>query len=131
MPRKASDLAQTVKAMLPVIPAKNFEISTRFYADLGFRPNMRAVRLVEMSLGPFSFILQDYYVREWADNVVIHMRVSDVALWWNHIVALDLSARYGAKTKAPQLEDWGVVAGVVDPSGVLWRIFEIPGSRSV
>ena len=100
MPSKASDLAQTVQAMCQMVPAKNFEISRRFYADLGFQPNMLTDGLAEISLGAFSFILQDYHVREWADNVVMHMRVSDVALWWNHIVALDLSARYGVRTKA-------------------------------
>ena len=82
MPSKASDLAQTVQAMCPMIPAKGFKISRRFYADLGFQPNMLTDGLAEMSLGAFSFILQDYYVREWADNFVMHMRVSDVAFWW-------------------------------------------------
>jgi hypothetical protein len=24
------------------------------------------------------------------------------------------------------MEDWGLVAGVIDPSGVLWRIAEAP-----
>jgi hypothetical protein len=128
VPGKSGDLAQTIQALRAMIPAKNFEISKRFYVDLGFEPNMLTDRLAEMSLGAFSFLLQDYYVREWADNLVMHMRVADVTLWWNHIVALDLSVRYGVRTKAPQLEDWGLVAGMVDPSGVLWRISEIPGS---
>jgi catechol 2,3-dioxygenase-like lactoylglutathione lyase family enzyme len=123
-----SDLAQTVKAMRPVIPARNFETSKRFYAELGFQPNMLTEKLAEMSLGAFSFILQDHYVQEWADNVVMHLRVSDVELWWQHIAALDLSSRYGVRTKAPEPEDWGRVAGVIDPSGVLWRIAEVPGS---
>jgi hypothetical protein len=63
-------------------------------------------------------------VREWADNFVVHVTVSDVGLWWDHLVSLDLPARYGVKTKAPQSEDWAVVAGVTDPSGVLWRFAE-------
>jgi hypothetical protein len=72
-----------------------------------------------------SFLLQNYYVQQWADNFVIHLFVSDLRGWWEHIVALDLAARYGVKTRAPQLESWGVqVAGIVDPSGVLWRIHE-------
>jgi catechol 2,3-dioxygenase-like lactoylglutathione lyase family enzyme len=128
VPSKSGDLAQTVKALRAMIPAKNFEISKRFYADLGFQPNRLTDGPAEMSLGAFSFLLQDYYVREWVDNLVMHMRVTDVALWWNHIAALDLSARYGIKMKAPQREEWGLVAGVVDPSGVLWRIIESPGS---
>ena len=52
----------------------------------------------------------------------MHMRVSDVKLWWDHIDGLDLAFRYGVKTRAPQMEDWGLVTGVIDPSGVLWRI---------
>lgn len=82
-----------------------------------------------MQLGEFSFILQGYYVQPWADNFVMHLLVSDLSLWWHHIASLDLHSRYGAKTRAPQLEDWGLVAGVVDPSGVLWRIAEETTSK--
>ena len=118
-------LAQTVRSMRPVVPAKVFEISKRFYVDLGFQPHTLTDKLVEMRLGTFAFILQDYYVREWADNFVMHMAVSDVNLWWDHIVSLDLPARYGVKSRrARRLEDWGLVASVIDPSGVLWRIAE-------
>jgi hypothetical protein len=120
----ATKLAQTVTAMRPMVPAKDFEISKRFYVELGFHPRPLTDQLVEMQLGVFSFILQGYYVREWADNFVVHLTVSDVGLWWDHIGSLDLPARYGVKTKAPQSEGWAVVAGVTDPSGVLWRFAE-------
>jgi hypothetical protein len=122
----AIDLANTVKVMRPVLPAKNFDISKRFYTDLGFRSRMLSDGLVEMRLGSCAFILQNFYVQQWADNCVVHLGVSDLNAWWNHIVALDLHTRYGAKTDAPRRQDWGLVAGVVDPSGVLWRIAEIP-----
>jgi hypothetical protein len=121
-----NDLPQTVMAMRPMVPAKDFEISRQFYIELGFQPRMLAERLVEMGLGVFSFILQDYYVQQWADNFVVHLTVSDVSLWWNHIVKLDLDSRYDVKVTPPRQEAWGVVAGVVDPSGVLWRIAESP-----
>jgi hypothetical protein len=45
-----------------------------------------------MHLGACSFILQDYYVKAWAENFVMHLRVSDLRLWWDHIVGLDLKA---------------------------------------
>jgi hypothetical protein len=125
MPVDAMNLAQTVTAMRPMVPAKDFEISQRFYIELGFAPRPLTDRLVEMQLGAFSFILQAYYVREWAENFAVHLTVSDVGLWWDHIVGLDLSARYGVTTKAPQPDGWAVVAGVTDPSGVLWRFAEI------
>jgi hypothetical protein len=125
----ADGLAQTVRAMRPMVPAKDFDISQRFYVELGFEAR-KLTRLVEMRLGVFSFILQDYYVREWADNFVVHLAVSDVSLWWDHIVSLDLPARYGVKARPPAAEGWATVAGLTDPSGVLWRIAELSPSSS-
>ena len=63
MSDEARNLAYTVKAMRPMVPAKDFEISKRFYIDLGFRPQTLTDRLVEMYLGAYSFILQSYYVQ--------------------------------------------------------------------
>src|SRR5260370_10369130 len=126
MSTNATTLARTVMAMRPMVPAKDFEISKRFYIELGFEPKILTDRLVEMQLGAFSFILQAYYVQQWADNFVMHMRVSDVNLWWDHVVGLDLASRYGVKTRAPQMEDWGLAPGVIDTSGVLLRIAEAP-----
>jgi len=45
-------------------------------------------------------------------------------------LVLDLASRYSVKTKAPQLEQWGLVAGITDPSGVLCRFAEIPAQNS-
>jgi len=59
--------------------------------------------------------------------LIIHLFVSDLNSWWDHIIALDLSTRYGVKTSLPQLESWGIrVAGLIDPSGVLWTVHEVP-----
>jgi hypothetical protein len=122
----ADGLARTVRAMRPMVPAKVFAVRQRFYDELGFVPRRLTDRLVEMQLGVFSFILQDFYVREWADNIAVHLTASDVSLWWNHIVSLDLTTRYGVKATPPVPEGWATVAGLTDPSGVLWRIAEIP-----
>ncbi len=120
----ASGLAQGVRALRPMVPARDFGISTRFYIDLGFRPRPRDERLIEMHFGAFSFILQDYYVKEWADNFVLHVFVTDLDGLWKHIDALDLPARYGVQAQGPRQESWGMVAGFTDPSAVLWRFIQ-------
>jgi hypothetical protein len=61
MPTDATTLADMVRAMRPMVPAKDCEISGRFYVDLGFRPQTLTERLIEMHLGSYSFILQGYY----------------------------------------------------------------------
>jgi catechol 2,3-dioxygenase-like lactoylglutathione lyase family enzyme len=81
MSNDPKELARTVSAMRPMVPATDFDISKRFYVDLGFEPERLTERLVEMHLGTYSFILQNYYVEAWADNFVMHLRVSNVRLW--------------------------------------------------
>jgi uncharacterized glyoxalase superfamily protein PhnB len=120
------NLAAGVHSFRPVVPAKDFDRSLKFYSELGFKSKPLTHGLAEMTLGVCSFLLQDYYVQQWADNSVIHMFVTDVHQWWHHIRTLDLQARYGIKATAPKLESWGAeTAGVVDPSGVLWRIHQV------
>jgi hypothetical protein len=132
MASEVQNLAATVEAMRPMVPAKTFQTSSRFYVDLGFEPQVRIPdRLTEMRLGGYSFMLQNYYEQQWADNFVMHMRVTDVRRWWDHILRLDLSSRYGVKTMAPQDEGWAVVTGVIDPSGVLWRIAQCSALRNL
>ncbi len=118
------ELAATVRALRPFVPAKNFDVSKRFYGDLGFHAETLDAKLVEMHLGQYSFLLQDFYVAPWADNFMMHMLVDDLPAWWRHIASLDLAARYGVESpRTPKREDWGLdVAYVFDPSGVLWHI---------
>jgi hypothetical protein len=122
MSNDPTPLAPTVLSVRPMLPARDFGLSRQFYTALGFQPVQLADRLIEMRLGACTFILQDYYVREWADNFVMHLRVSNVRLWWDRIVTLDLQSRFKAKARPPHTEAWGLVADLVDPSGVLWRI---------
>jgi len=118
------DITTTILGLRPVLPAIDHELSMRFYTDVGFKAEILADGLAEIHLGNYSFLLQRYYVKEWADNSVIHLRVSDVRCWWDHIAKLDLPGRYGVKARPPQNEEWAVVVGITDPSGVLWRIFQ-------
>jgi catechol 2,3-dioxygenase-like lactoylglutathione lyase family enzyme len=128
MPGDRSDLSGTVKALRPFVPAKNFDTSKRFYADLGFRIEPLGDGLAEVHLGSHSFLLQDFYVEQWAGNFMMHMLVDELEGWWAHIAALDLAARYDVENpRPPKLESWGLnVAYVFDPSGVLWHIAELP-----
>ena len=122
---EASDLAQTIRATRPIVPSKNFGISKQFYCDLGFQPRMLTDDIAEMSLGACSFLLQNYYVHDWADNFVIHLHVSNLQPWWDRIVAADLATRHGVKTRAPHRAEWGAtVAHLIDPTGVLWWLHE-------
>ena len=109
----------------PFIPAKDFDVSKRFYEALGFEKVLDG-EVAIFHAGSGGFILQRYYQQQWAENCMLHLMVDDLDLWWAHIRDLDLPNRFGVQPpKAPAMQPWGLrVAYVVDPAGVLWHIAE-------
>jgi catechol 2,3-dioxygenase-like lactoylglutathione lyase family enzyme len=113
-----------VVALRPFVPAKDFETSTRFYAELGFAVRRITNGLAAIELGPFSFLLQEYDVPGFAENYMMQLLVNDLNGWWRRIEALDLATKYGLtwKPRPPALQPWALtVAYVADPTGVLWH----------
>ncbi|WP_207483935.1 VOC family protein [Arenibaculum pallidiluteum] len=122
------DLASMVVSMRPFVPAREFQASLGFYEALGFRSDRLGDRIALMRLGDgrgaFSFLLQDFYVKEFAENLMMHLMVEDLDRWWDHIAALGLDARFAVPApRPPRKESWGLrVAYVWDPAGVLWHV---------
>lgn len=109
----------------PFIGAKNFELSRRFYRDLGFEESVLAHNMSVFKTKDLAFYLQDAYVRDWIDNTMIFLEVEDVGRFWNELLALDLPAKYeGVKLTPIREYDWGSECFMHDPSGVLWHFGE-------
>src|SRR5690349_19060358 len=107
----------------PFLPAKDFELSKRFYEALGFTKVLDGdVAIFQM--GVSSFILQKRFQKEWAENFMMQLMVDNVDAWWGRVTSLNLPARFGVPDpKPPAMQPWGLrVAYVVDPSGVLWHV---------
>lgn len=71
-------LIPKIRAFRPFLPAQDFEVSLRFYEAVGFQADRLGPTLAELYLGPHSFLLQGQYVKEWADNMVMHVLVDEV-----------------------------------------------------
>ena len=105
------------------VPAKDFDLSKRFYRDLGFVLASDENGVAYFHHGNVSFLLQDFYVEEFAKNLMMHLLVEDVDAWWNRVREADLAGTYGVKVGEIQLQSWRMRDFVLfDPSGVLWRI---------
>jgi len=107
----------------PFLPARDFELSKRFYEVLGFEKLLDG-EVAIFAVGTSSFILQNYFEKTWAENFMMQLVVDDLDAWWRHIDQLDLPARFDVpKPKPPAIQPWGLhVVFVIDPSGVLWHI---------
>jgi uncharacterized glyoxalase superfamily protein PhnB len=105
------------------VPARDFERSKQFYQDLGFTMPWSSDALAYFRHGDSLFLLQNFYVKEHADNFMMHMLVKDADAWWQHIQTRGIAAKYGIRVDPPEDRDWGIRDLIlVDPTGVLWRI---------
>ncbi|MEM1093545.1 MAG: VOC family protein [Bacteroidota bacterium] len=120
MPPRASDTK-------PFVPARDFEMSLAFYQALGWTLNWRNGGLAELELADSRFLLQDFYVKAWAENWMLFVEVESADVWHAHAQAAIETGAYGdAGVQPPKDEAYGArVTYVSDPSGVLLHFAQI------
>jgi catechol 2,3-dioxygenase-like lactoylglutathione lyase family enzyme len=105
------------------VPAKDFELSKRFYQALGFTMPFSDDDLAYLHCGECSFLLQNFHVPEHTANFQMHLLVQDVDAWHAHVTNQRLVERFGVRIGTPENQPWAMRDFVLfDPSGVLWRI---------
>jgi hypothetical protein len=113
-------MALTIRDFKVYMPAKDFELSKRFYTALGFTMSPGWGGTADFELDGHRFRLQDYYVRDWANNFMVVIGVDDVEAWHQRARSLLESGEFpGISVKAPEPVDDSLVLHVGDPSGVL------------
>jgi catechol 2,3-dioxygenase-like lactoylglutathione lyase family enzyme len=116
-----SNLAAT--ELKTFVPSKDFERSKRFYQDLGFKLAWSSEDLACLHVDECSFLLQAFYLKEHAENFMMHLLVEDVEAWWQAVRSAELDRKYGIPLTPPADRPWGIRDfAIQDPAGVCWRI---------
>lgn len=110
----------------PFLPSNDYRLSQQFYEELGFSAKGVGGGVTLMTQGSCGFFLQDFYVKDLAENLMVQLLVSDVESWWRERDPTSLASKYGARAPtAPAMQPWGLKVGYVhDPCGVLWHVTE-------
>ncbi|MBS0608003.1 MAG: hypothetical protein JSS19_01440, partial [Proteobacteria bacterium] len=105
-------------------PAQDFALSKAFYSALGCALEWSDDDLALFHLGETRFYVQRYYVKDWADNCMLHISVEDAAQCFSDVSQLIGTGRFpGARVAAPKQEPYGAcVTYVWDPAGVLLHL---------
>jgi uncharacterized glyoxalase superfamily protein PhnB len=112
-------------ALKVFVPAKDFEVSKAFYQEVGFTLEPVSDALAHFQQGNVSFLLQRFYTKEFAENLMLHLLVEDVDTWREKLLAARIAEKYGVKISVVKQQPWGMRDFTLhDPSGVLWRIAE-------
>lgn len=109
----------------PFLPAQDFELSKRFYETLGFEKVLDG-EVAIFRVGQGEFVLQRFYRKELAENLMMQLVVDDLDAWWAHISERKLVEKFGIiLLQAPTVQPWGLrVAYLADPSGILWHLVQ-------
>src|ERR1700712_4892122 len=110
---RASDLR-------PFIPARDFALSKRFYAALGWETLDVGPGLALVKVGDAQhFYIQDYYVKEVAENCMLHVTVTAAQAWHAHVDAVLRDGQFPrARVQPPARQPYGAtVVFVHDPVG--------------
>jgi len=114
-----------VQNLTPFVPAKDFDLSSRFYRDLGFVVVASIKNAIRLEKDGYGFWLQNYYVEDWAGNFMFCLYVEDMEAWWSHVKAMRFDEAYGSTARVlaePHHQEGGLMMQFADPSGVLWHI---------
>ncbi len=105
------------------VPCRDIRQSAEFYAAVGFEIPWINDIMAYVRHGASAFLLQQFYVKEHAENFMMHLLVENVDDWHRQVVASGVRERFGTQVGTPEVRPWGIKDfTVVDPSGVLWRI---------
>ncbi len=120
---------EQILAIRPFVPSQDYAKSIAFYEALGFTSTHHDSNVTILKQDSFSFILQSYYQKDFAENCMVQVMVRNANSWWrDHVDADHLVAAFGVKPPIPpKMQDWGLKVGFLfDPSGVLMHIAEAP-----
>ncbi len=105
------------------VPSKDFELCKEFYVDIGFELKWSDSDLAYFAAGNSSFLLQNFYMKEHADNFMMHLLVESADDWWSRINDKKIVEKYGIRLGEPEDREWKIRDfTLTDPTGVLWRI---------
>ncbi|MFA0056869.1 VOC family protein [Vibrio echinoideorum] len=107
------------------VPAKDFDLSKRFYQTLGFEIMSEFHDIVYFRHGDYAFLLQDFYEPAHCHNYMMHLLVEDVKSWYQHVQNSNVVAEFEVTVTEVIEQPWGMLEFcITDPSGVLWRVAE-------
>lgn len=79
------------------IPAKDFEQSKQFYSDIGFTKASDTNGVAYFHHDNCSFLLQNFYEKAFAENLMMHILVEDIHSWNQAIKDSCIAEKYNVK----------------------------------
>lgn len=103
------------------VPSKDYELSQRFYTEIGFESEYVSEELTLLRNGKSELFLQRFYDKALAENFMLQICVSDIEIAYERCA----KSQYKTKVSAIQREAWGEVFYLWGPSGELLHVTQL------
>ena len=112
-------------SLQPFVPSgSNFGQSKELFLALGFKMSWDAGDYVGFERDGCRFILQKFDNKAFAENLMITVRVSNVAEFYKNVVEAQLPEKFGIRISPPKEMPYGKESNVIDIAGVCWHFVE-------
>ncbi len=109
----------------PFIPSgKNFEGSKALFQAFGFSITWDAGDYVGFEKDGCKLILQKYDNIEFAQNLMLNVRIDNVEEFRNMLLEKNLVEKFGIRISAITQQPYGKEVNVIDLAGVCWHFVE-------
>ena len=109
----------------PFIPSgSNFKGSKQFCIELGFTITWDAGEYVGFEKDSCKFILQKYDVKDFAENLMISVGITNAEEFWNEVNEKKLEDKFGIRLAKPIQQPYGKEVNIIDIAGVCWHFVE-------
>ena len=112
-------------SLQPFVPSgKEFEKSREFFAELGFNLTWSDSDYAGFERDGCKFILQRYDRRDFAENFMLTVRVSNAAEFRQNVLDKKLPEKFGIKIGEITAQPYGKEVNIIDVAGVCWHFVE-------
>jgi len=109
----------------PFIPSgSNFEASKQLFQELGFQITWDAGDYIGFESDACKFILQKYDNQEFANNLMVNVRITNAEEFYQLVNEKSLPQRFGIRLSKPTQQPYGKEVNIVDIAGVCWHFVE-------
>jgi hypothetical protein len=112
-------------SLQPFIPSgKNFENSKELFQELGFKIEWDAGDYIGFERDGCRFILQKFNNKEFAENLMINVKITNADEFWNFLNEKKLTEKFGIRIAPPTIQPYGKEVNLIDIAGVCWHFVE-------
>jgi len=112
-------------SLSPFVPSGNdFEAAKQLFQELGFNITWDAGDYTGFQKDGCQFILQKFNNKDFAENFMISVLISDVDAFREEVVRKELPQKFGIRLGEPSDLPYGREVNIIDMAGVCWHFIQ-------